>query len=119
VRSDPEHIAMVPLYYDAITPLYPIEPRAEIPPANPHPSVSISSLGVVDKIIEPRHGAFCLKNPWVAADEYSTGVGVFLATWKGRMRLSAGFNLAFHREGEVNEILERVREAVGVSPGVM
>jgi hypothetical protein len=110
---------MVPLYYDAITPLYPIEPRAEIPPANPHPSVSISSLGVVDKIIESRHGVFCLEDPWVAADEYSTGVGVFLATWKGRMCLSAGFNLAFHREGEVRRFLDRVTEAVGVGLGVM
>jgi hypothetical protein len=92
---------MVPLYYDAITPPYPVGPCTEVSPAGPHPSVSISSLEAVDKIIESWHGVFYLEDPRVAADEYSTGVGVFLATWKWKMCLSAGFNLAVHREGEV------------------
>jgi len=30
----------------------------------------------MDKVIQPQHSAFCLGNPWVAVDEYSTGVGV-------------------------------------------
>jgi hypothetical protein len=118
VRSDPDHIAMVPLYYSAITPPHPTSPCSAIPPANPRPSVSISSLGIVDRMIEARHGSFALENPWVAADELSTGVGVFLATWKGRLCLSAGFNTAFHAEVEVRDFLEMVRAAVRAGLGV-
>lgn len=119
VRSDREHIAMVPLYYAAITPSYPTSssPPADVPPPNLRPSVSISGLGVIDEIVEPRHGPFRLENPWVAADEYSTGVGVFLATWKGRMCLSAGYNEAYHGEGQVLGFLERVREVVDFGLG--
>jgi hypothetical protein len=68
---------------------------------------------VLDQIIEPRQGVFRVERPWVAADEYSTGVGVFLATWRGRMGLSAGFNAAFHAEEEVRRFLEDVRGCGG------
>lgn len=114
VLSDPEHIEMTPLYFNAITPPYPEEKQHKIPPPNPNPSVSISSMGVIDNIIHPaEHAPFQIGGPpWVMGDEYSTGVGLFLGTWKGEMSLSAGFNEAFHEMEDVVGFLERVKEAV-------
>lgn len=114
VLSDPDHIAMTPLYFKAITPPYPELKQHEIPSLNPNPSVSISSMGVIDNIIRPEeHAPFQVGGPpWVMGDEYSTGVGLFLGTWKGEMSLSAGFNEAFHEMEDVVGFLEKVRDVV-------
>jgi hypothetical protein len=44
--------------------------------------------------------------------EYSTGIGLFLGTWRGIIPLSAGYNEMFHDENEVLGFLERVRKIV-------
>ena len=44
--------------------------------------------------------------------EYSTGIGLFLGTWRGIISVSAGYNEAFHDEEEVLEFLECVKKIV-------
>jgi hypothetical protein len=44
--------------------------------------------------------------------EYSTGIGLFLGTWRGIISLSAGYNEAFHERDEALGFLERVKKIV-------
>ncbi|RDL33692.1 uncharacterized protein BP5553_08060 [Venustampulla echinocandica] len=115
VQSDPNHCAMVPLYYSSISPPYP-EEVPEVPLPNTAPTVSISSLGVIDKIMQPQHEQFTVCGdgigPWVASDELGTGIGVYLGTWRGQMEISAGYNDAFRGKEEAGDFLEEVRRIV-------
>lgn len=111
VPSDPEQVAMVPLCFSTKPSSY-SEKVQDIPAPCETPTVSLSSLGVIDQIIQPKHGPFYLNDPWVTGDELSTGVGMFLGTWKGRSCLSANYNEAYHTEHEVISILESVKDAV-------
>ncbi|PTU23589.1 hypothetical protein P175DRAFT_0455566 [Aspergillus ochraceoroseus IBT 24754] len=107
-RNDKDHINMVPSYWAMGT--YPYPPDNHTPPVpkpNDHPSVSISSIGTLDKTISPIHGAFELDNPWVTGEELGTGLGLFLGTWRGRLTLSAAFNDAWHTRNEALAFLDR------------
>lgn len=102
---------MVPLCFSTKPSNY-SEKVQDIPVPCETPTVSLSSMGVIDQIIQPKHGPFYLNDPWVTGDELSTGVGMFLGTWKGRLCLSANYNEAYHTEHEVISILESVKDAV-------
>ena len=90
------------------------------PPPNPSPSVSISSMGVIDKIITPTYvgpsGTTRLEvdDPWVTGEELGTGLGLFLGGFRGRLRFSAAFNEAFHDVAEVHDFMIRVQGIVEV-----
>ena len=53
-----------------------------------------------------------MEEPWVIGAEYSTGLGLFLGTWKGVLCLSSGYNEAFHSRDEVVSFLQRVNNIV-------
>jgi hypothetical protein len=122
VRQDTNHMAMVPLYFSAITPTY---PESDVPPPipdpNERPSVSLSSLGVVDRILDSRYGPFEVDRPWVMGEELGNGLGVFLGTWRGSIEIAAGFNTAWWEAGEVKTFLEGCKgcvfEGLGVEAG--
>ncbi|KAK0108590.1 hypothetical protein ONS95_003387 [Cadophora gregata] len=108
---DADYLSIVPSLFTAVTPEYPTS-VSNIPAPNQSPSVSLSSLGIVDRIAQPEHGAFEVMEPWVMGAEYSTGIGAFLSTWNGILCLSAGYNEAFHSKAEVVDFLERVQRIV-------
>jgi len=108
---DADYLSIVPSLFNAVTPEYPVD-SAEIPAPNQSPSVSLSSMGIVDRIVQPQQGPFEVMEPWVMGAEYSTGIGAFLGSWNGMLCLSAGYNEAFHLEAEVLEFLERVKGVV-------
>ncbi|KAL2060271.1 hypothetical protein VTL71DRAFT_9666 [Oculimacula yallundae] len=110
-KIDADYLSIVPSLFAAVTPEYPAT-TCEIPPPNQSPSVSLSSMGIVDRIVQPKHGPFEISEPWVVGAEYSTGIGAFLGTWNGVLCLSAGYNEAFHSEAEVLDFLERVKRIV-------
>ncbi|KAL4797888.1 hypothetical protein BDV19DRAFT_39105 [Aspergillus venezuelensis] len=118
IRNNEEHIKLVPSYWAMSTAPYPGAQVPPIPPRNETPSVSISSMGVLDNIISHRHGEFSLESPWVTGEELGTGLGLFLGTWKGRVTVSAAYNDAYHGEEEVRDFLEMcngiVRDGLGV-----
>ncbi|KAJ5691952.1 hypothetical protein N7462_001375 [Penicillium macrosclerotiorum] len=119
IRNDTEHITMVPSIWSLSTPAYPS--GSEIPPVpapNESPSASISSLGVIDQIISPKHGIFEIFDPWVTGEELGTGLGLFLATFNGRMGLSAAYNDAWHDKAEVMDFLTRCHGLVLTTLGV-
>ncbi|KAF7167567.1 hypothetical protein CNMCM5623_000873 [Aspergillus felis] len=108
IRKDQEHIQMIPSRYASNTIPYPDDDSTPpVPGPNQSPSVSISSLGVVDNVISPSHGAFELDTPWVTGEELGTGLGLFLGTWKGVLTLSAAYNDAWHDKEEVVRFIER------------
>jgi hypothetical protein len=108
MRRDKDHIQMVPSWYASNTIPYPHDDATPpVPEPNQSPSVSISSLGVVDNMISPSQGAFELDTPWVAGEEMGTGLGLFLGTWKGVLTLSAAYNDAWHDKEEVVRFIER------------
>ncbi|KAJ5188929.1 hypothetical protein N7491_005251 [Penicillium cf. griseofulvum] len=113
IRDDKEHILLAPSYWAHATPDYPT--GATMPPVpvpSEEPSISISSLGVLDKIISSRHGAFNLESPWVTGEELGTGLGLFLGTFRGRLCLSAAYNDAWYDESGVMKILRDCNELV-------
>lgn len=106
IRDDKEHIALAPSYWAHSTRAYPVgSSPPPVPVPNEEPSVSISSLGVIDKIVFPKHGDFELNSPWVTGEELGTGFGLFLGTFRGSMCLSAAYNDAWHDEQEVSGFL--------------
>ncbi|KAJ4994437.1 hypothetical protein SVAN01_00266 [Stagonosporopsis vannaccii] len=111
IRNSPENLALAPAFWSMGTP-HVSNPGSKnpfdtpVPPPNSSPSVSISSMGVLDRVIAPRHGAFSAKDPWVTGEELGTGIGVFLGTWQGRLQLSAAYNDAWHDREEVRGFLE-------------
>lgn len=111
IRDDPEHISMIPSYWSMATIPYPTDNATPpVPSPNLTPSVSISSMGMVERIISGRHGVFDLEDPWVTGEELGTGLGLFLGTWKGHLTLSAAYNDAWHDRSEVSEFVERCNQ---------
>ncbi|KAB8226293.1 hypothetical protein BDV33DRAFT_162023 [Aspergillus novoparasiticus] len=119
IRGDKEHIFLVPSYWRISTIPYPTDGATpSVPARNDKPSVSISSMGVLDKVISPTHGPFQLENPWVTGEELGTGLGVFLGTWKDRLTLSAAYNDAWHDNNEAMAFLDRCNQAIFQALGV-
>ncbi|KAH7075872.1 hypothetical protein BKA63DRAFT_595590 [Paraphoma chrysanthemicola] len=116
VKNDKHHIALAPSFFSMLTPHIPnptcAPQQRPVPAPNDSPSVSVSSLGVLDKIVAPRHGRFEVESAWVAGEELGTGLGVFLGTWQGKLQVSAVWNEAWHDEREVCELLDACREVV-------
>ncbi|OGM47946.1 hypothetical protein ABOM_002796 [Aspergillus bombycis] len=111
IRDDKEHIFLVPSYWKMSTIPYPDDGATPpVPARNETPSASISSMGVIDKVISPTHGPFQLDNPWVTGEELGTGLGLFLGTWKGRLSLSVAYNDAWHDKDEAMAFLERCNQ---------
>jgi hypothetical protein len=79
-----------------------------VPPPDANRTVSLSSLGLIDSLLKPKHGPFEIGNPWVLGAEYGTGLGVFFGTFAGEIHVWAGYNEAFHVESDVKEYLELV-----------
>lgn len=115
VTIDADYLSIVPLLAKGTNPSYSeihSETPNEVPAPNPTPKVSLSSMGIVDKIVKPEHGPFTVHDPWVIGAEYATGLGMFLGTWRGRMCLSAAYNEAFYGEDEVLGYLGLVKRIV-------
>lgn len=115
VKIDADYLATVPSLFASKTPPYPKVSSTPVlvPAPNPNPSASLSSMGIIDKIIQPKHGDFTVTGePWVIGAEYSPGIGVFLGTWKGIIGLSAAYNEAFHTNDEVRMFLDSIKNVV-------
>ena len=122
VKNDSQHLSLTPEYWKASTPAIPshgpdgIRP---IPKPNLSPSVSLSSLGLVDRLIDSGHGALEIDDPWVAGEELGTGIGCFLSTFRGRLTWSAAYNEAFQDAQAVRNFLWRVHSLVILELGAM
>ncbi|KAL4747153.1 hypothetical protein BDW72DRAFT_209847 [Aspergillus terricola var. indicus] len=112
IRHHEDHIKLVPAYWSMSILSYPENKSPAIPPRNETPSASISSMGVLDKVIRHQYESFSVDNPWVTGEELGTGLGLFLGTWKGRLTLSAAYNEAWHGKEEVLDILNRCNDIV-------
>ncbi|PLB53817.1 hypothetical protein P170DRAFT_469305 [Aspergillus steynii IBT 23096] len=115
IRDDAGHLPKAPLYWAKGTPPYPDPKDGAVPPVpkpDASPSVSISSMGVIDRIITPTQGVFELSDPWVTGEELGTGLGVFLGTFRGQLALSAAYNDAWHERNEAVDFLTRCNEVV-------
>ncbi|KAI9035133.1 uncharacterized protein KD926_004484 [Aspergillus affinis] len=115
ICDDTGHIPKVPHYWAKGTPPYPEPDEYPVPPVpgpNESPSVSISSMGVIDNIIALTRGVFQLSDPWVTGEELGTGLGVFLGTFRGRLALSAAYNDAWHNKEEAVDFLTQCNEVV-------
>jgi len=116
IRESPDDLALAPSFWSMAIPhlANPTSAPHEtpVPPPNDSPSVSLSSMGVVDKLITPQHGPFQMDNPWVTGEELGTGLGVFLGTWEGKLHLSAAYNDAWHDKEEVDELLKHCQGVV-------
>lgn len=110
IRDNVEHIKLIPAFWAMSISPYPGPEPPTIPARNETPSVSISSMGVLDKVIRHNYGSFSVDDPWVTGEELGTGLGLFLGTWKGRLTLSAAYNDAWHEKEEVLDVLSRCND---------
>lgn len=111
IREDTEHIALTPAYWTLST--LPYDPAlTPVPTPNPTPSASISSMGIVDKIIQLRRSVFELDDPWVTGEELGTGLGFFLGTFMGELSFSVACNDAWHNDEEAKGYLNRCQEII-------
>ncbi|KAH7116839.1 hypothetical protein B0J11DRAFT_592857 [Dendryphion nanum] len=118
--TDPNtHLSLIPLQFSASTPKPTFSPYPSLPPPlpapNTRPSISISSLGRIDDVIAPVHGdgVFVVGEPWVTGEELGTGMGVFLGSWEGGLRVGIVWNDAWYQGGEGRGVLEGVVRGVG------
>lgn len=117
IRDDKEHIALAPAYW-TLTAL-PYDPvPTPVPSPNPTPSASISSMGVIDKIIQPHRSVFELDDPWVTGEELGTGLGFFLGTFKGELSFSVAYNDVWHNLEEARGYLNRCQEIILECAGI-
>lgn len=117
VRYDKQHIQLVPYIFANGT--WPLPPTtAAQPPPVPEQSdtaaVSISSMGVIDSIIESKRGDIEVHDPWVTGEELRNGLGLFLGTYRGSLTVSAAHNDAWHNKAEIQDFLRRVIEIVNL-----
>ncbi|UKZ45843.1 hypothetical protein TrVGV298_000036 [Trichoderma virens] len=114
IRDDAEHFQLAPYYWAAGTRELPpaVKGPLAVPPPSAQPSVSISSLGIVDKIIPPEAGAISVFDPWVTGEELRNGLGFFLGTYRNQLCLSAAYNAAWHSKQEVEKYLETCVDVV-------
>jgi hypothetical protein len=89
-----------------------------VPPPNLLPSVSLSSLGNIDKIIASSTEVFEISNPWVTGEELRNGLGIFLGTFRNQLCLSAAFNDAWHDDEDALSFLQRCKEVVVQGLGI-
>ncbi|KAK3494183.1 uncharacterized protein B0T23DRAFT_103234 [Neurospora hispaniola] len=125
VRDDPLHYALAPAIWTNWTPVLPEavlngEEKMEVPKPKEVPSVSVSSMGVVDGIVkrvhdlgEERGMKLEVQRPWVTGEELTNGLGVFLGSFDGVLCLSCAYNEAWHDKKEVDEFLWEVERLVG------
>ncbi|KAH7002455.1 hypothetical protein EDB80DRAFT_720606 [Ilyonectria destructans] len=125
-------IAVSPLVWASITPLSkraaketssPAEPESNSPKQDDNTpplfsSVSLSSIGSINSIISPKHGALLVSDAWVAAESMGPGVGLFLGTWEGKSTVVASFGSNWHdmryMERFLGRILEQMVEGLGL-----
>ena len=121
IRDDKDHYALAPYIWAKNTSelRYPkTNDTAEwkglnpVPKPNDKPSVSISSMGLIDRMVDAQVGRVRVDNPWVTGEELGTGLGLFLGTFKGVLELSAAYNDAWHDKEEVERFLTRCEEIV-------
>lgn len=110
VRDDADHYALAPLLWADAAPSRAVLDTGEVPLPNATPSVSISSMGLIDRLVEREweEGGVRVYEPWVTGEELGNGLGVFLGTFRGRLEVSAAFNEAWHEREEVEGFLGRV-----------
>ncbi|KAK3505467.1 hypothetical protein B0T13DRAFT_39376 [Neurospora crassa] len=125
VKDDPLHSALAPAIWANWTPVLPEavlrgEEKMEVPKPKAVPSVSVSSMGVVDGIVkrvhdlgEERGMKLEVHRLWVTGEELTNGLGVFLGTFDGVLCLSCAFNEAWHEKKDVDEFLWEVERLVG------
>lgn len=119
VRDDKDHYALsLPIWEAGCPELPKSEAFPPVPPPNPKPSASISSMGNVDAVIASKHGQISVDKPWVTGEELGNGLGLFLGTFRSKLSLSAAYNDAWHSKSEVEDFVYRCRDIVlaGLGP---
>ncbi|KAF2761784.1 hypothetical protein EJ05DRAFT_185077 [Pseudovirgaria hyperparasitica] len=114
IRSSKDDLAMVTSHWTTYTELYRIGSPPPLPSPNQRSPVSISSMEVLERIIQIKCGDFDIDDPWATGEELGTGFGVFLGVWNGELSLSATYNDAFHEEGKVRGFLRRCQSILDV-----
>jgi hypothetical protein len=120
IRDSPDSLDLTPGFWSMVTPHIsdPTNTDLPVPAPNLSPSVSFSSMGAIDRIIAPQYGTFKVSDPWVTGEELGTGLGVFLGTWEGSLKLSAAYNDTWHDRKEVQGFLRHCQEVVSKGLGL-
>ncbi|KAK3994283.1 hypothetical protein QBC44DRAFT_349075 [Cladorrhinum sp. PSN332] len=93
-----------PLEWSRLNPLPKLDEKAS--------SVYMSSLGVLDNLIDAQVGRIQADNVWVAGDHLTPDTTLCLGTFKGELNVWMAFNDAWHTEERVETFLNKCVEIV-------
>ncbi|KAI1463172.1 uncharacterized protein F4812DRAFT_447846 [Daldinia caldariorum] len=110
VSSVDDNIIFSPLVFKRLTPPLSLDPHAVL--GTPICPVPLSSIGNIASMVSPVHGPFKLSWVWRASEPIGAGVAVLLATWDGRIELSAVFDTRYHSAEYVEKFLGRIMACV-------
>ncbi|GAB0133145.1 hypothetical protein EsDP_00001560 [Epichloe bromicola] len=88
----------------------------EVPPSSSTPY--LSSMGVVDHVLDSRYGDRELSKYWVSSTMMTGDFEVYLWTWRDQMVFSACYNDAFYESTRVDTILEAIRDQLEIGLGM-
>ncbi|KAI1806554.1 hypothetical protein F4811DRAFT_134511 [Daldinia bambusicola] len=108
--SADENVIFSPLVFKSFTPPPGSDPHAVS--GTPFCPVPLSSIGNIASMVSPVHGPFKLSWVWRASEPIGAGVAVLLATWDGRIELSAVFDTRYHSAEYVEKFLGRIMACV-------
>ncbi|KAF3057408.1 hypothetical protein GL218_06067 [Daldinia childiae] len=101
-----ENVIFSPMVFKSFTAPPGSDPHAVS--ETPFCPVPLSSIGNIASIVSPSHGPFELISVWAASEPIGAGVAVFLATWDGKIELSAVFDTRYHDVDYIEKFLERI-----------
>ncbi|TMW64691.1 hypothetical protein Poli38472_011571 [Pythium oligandrum] len=111
-RTDTARHDRIAANWAALSSPYPATVPEIPPPPKATPSVSISSLGLVDRVLTPSRPGIEAYNPWVTGEELGNGLGMYLITFRGRMEISTAYNDAWQTKEDALGFLQRCKDVV-------
>lgn len=117
VRNDEnQHIVASDIFVKRMPPLTMNIREAMVSPPVPNPSrtpsVSLTSMGLIDDVVKPEHSPIQVHEAWVTNDELTNGYSLYIGTFRGELSLSAVYNTAWHSEDVAQEFLDHCGQIV-------
>lgn len=83
--------------------------KGDVPPSS---TPSVSSMGIVDRVLQSRYGYWEIKDFWVTSTMLTGDFQMYFWTFRDRIKFSACYNEAFYEIEKVEQILDSTRHEV-------
>ncbi|KAI0161028.1 hypothetical protein GGR52DRAFT_156878 [Hypoxylon sp. FL1284] len=105
-------------HYDAMTQRRPAPPPGGAPPPKPPSGVTLSSLGVIEKLLPAAYGDVRVAGFHFGVSMLTRQMLLYVWTFAGRMCFSVNYNDAYHDAASVRALIEHIRLVLAEEVGV-